>query len=117
MPLCDCGALAAHVKNKNAEQTQKWICSACSPDDFMDKDPPQDKLVRFEQAFPHLYQKIGDTLYAKDELTADTVAAMQGSPSEDAMEAARERRRRTRRTEPMTQVEIEQANRRWLGTQ
>jgi hypothetical protein len=111
MPKCDCGAEESRTRTTFSGAVSFTVCPKCRPDDFVDKTPPMDKLWRHEDAFPHLYKRVGDVLYAKEELTADTVDNMSGSPTEEAIE----RKRRNRRTTPLSQWEIEQADKRWRG--
>lgn len=114
MAKCDCGQTSSRIRGTLHSGVVTYVCPSCHPEEFVEPPPSpfESKVWRHEDAFPHLYRQRADgTLVAKDELTADTIAKMQGSPSDEALQQAIEKKRRTRRTKPLSQAEIEQAER------
>jgi hypothetical protein len=84
-------------------------CPHCDPEYFAEpfRDPTDNRIYAGPEAMPKMYTRDKDGVYhAKDELIADTVALMDGGPTERAIE----HKRRTRRTEPMSKAEIERSN-------
>lgn len=84
-------------------------CRSCAPEEFDEpfRDPTDNRIYTGPQAFPHLYKRDkNDVFQAKDELIADTAALWDTGPTEQA----RQHKLETRRTQPMSAAEIEQAN-------
>lgn len=105
MPKCDCGEYASHIRQLVSGGT--FICKTCRPSEFSAGDvtvtPSHKKLYRHEDAFPEMYkQKADGTLIAKEELTQDTVNNFRVDPDKEA----KERKRRNRRTSPLTEDEL-----------
>ena len=91
-------------------------CPTCQPGKFTGPvgTPADNKVWMGQQVYPHLYTRDNDGMYhAKDELVADTVALMESDPDAERTAGAIESKRRNRRTAPMTQVEIEQFERKF----
>ncbi len=86
------------------------VCPSCSPEQFEGgvTDPSDKKIYSGPQAMPNLYTRDAEgTYHAKDELISDTVQNWDHGPTAKA-EA---KKRATRRTEPLTAVELARANR------
>lgn len=84
-------------------------CSHCAPEEFDGafRDPTDNRIYFGAEAMPNRYKRGKDGIYrAKDELIADTAALWDTGPTEQA----RQHKVETRRTEPMSQDEIAQAN-------
>lgn len=84
-------------------------CPHCAPEEFDSafRDPTDNRIFAGPYVFPHLYKRDREGVYrAKDELIADTAAAWDTGPTEQA----RVHKQETRRTEPMSQDEIDRAN-------
>lgn len=88
---------------------RKEICQNCSPEDFHEAHDPLAVFIPEHVAHPHLYRRKADgSLELKDETVADIEAEMLNNRDE---EEALARKRATRRTTPMTQDEIDRAQR------
>lgn len=84
-------------------------CQHCAPSEFDEpfRDPTDNRIYLGPQAYPHRYKRDREGVYqAKDELIADTAALWDTGPTEQA----RQHKVETRRTEPMSQEEIVEAN-------
>lgn len=117
MALCGgCGAETTKIRityHENGEHTDE--CDKCKPNTF---DPQwlNARLVQAHEAFPNLYKKTTDAagrtvFVSTEERQADLTARLSARPK-DEVEAERkalEKRRRNRRTTPMTKGEIDQA--------
>lgn len=83
-------------------------CPSCKPELFAEpvRDPSDNKIYTGPQVFPHLYRPNAEgILEAKDELIQDTVSMWDKGPTQQAID----RKRATRRTEPLSATEIEAA--------
>lgn len=84
-------------------------CQACAPEHFAEPfAAPSDRRVHEGiDVYPNLYKQGADGVYrAKDELIQDTVDQWEVNGDE---EEKKDRKRRTRRTDPMTPDEIKNA--------
>jgi hypothetical protein len=112
--LCgNCGQEAARssITFDSKGNVVRERCPHCDPAYFAEpfRNPSDNKIYSGPEAMPRMYKLGADgVLYAKDELLADTAALWDGGPSE----RARRHKEATRRTDPMTPEEIEQA-RKW----
>jgi hypothetical protein len=82
------------------------VCPHCDPARFEGafRDPSDQKIYSGPQAMPTLYKQDKHGVYqAKDELISDTVEKWDKGPTE----RAKELKRATRRTEPLTAEELE----------
>lgn len=96
------------------EDQRKEICQYCAPEQFNTPCDPFARYVEESQARPYLYDTLSDgSKRLKDSPTADLWYEMTRDQDEDAMQRAIEHKRRTRRTTPMTQEEIDAADRAW----
>lgn len=108
-----CGADTSRVRrtmtangNLLPVEQQKEICPNCVPEDFADTFNPFDRLVSGPEANPEQYKKKADgTFEMKDEALEDLRSKWDKGPSAEAIE----RKRKTRRTTPMSQGEIQAA--------
>lgn len=110
-----CGNCGAETTRSRVAFDEKGLpvrecCPHCAPPgDFADpfRDPTDNRIYTGPEAFPHRYKRDKEGIYqAKDELIADTAALWDAGPTEQA----RQHKVATRRTEPMSAAEIEQAN-------
>lgn len=123
MAVCGgCGAETTRIRITYHEdkQTGKVIgqtdeCDMCKPNSF---DPQwlNARLVQAHEAFPSLYKKTTDaagrTIFVSTEERQADLAARLAARPKDEVEAERraiEKRRRNRRTTPMTPSEVDQA--------
>jgi hypothetical protein len=103
-----CGAKALRTSARYIGKTLlSEVCPSCAPEQFAGvkvTDPTDRRIWAGHEAEPDKYYAADDqgVKRAKDELRQDTWDAM----NIDEEEQARELKRRTRRTEPMTQDEI-----------
>jgi len=89
----------------------KEVCPGCDPSKFEGPitDPSDNKIYTGPQAMPTLYKQDANGVYqAKDELISDTVEKWDKGPTE----RAKDLKRATRRTEPLTAEELEKT-RKW----
>jgi hypothetical protein len=100
------------------DERQRFLreyCVLCAPEKFADQPVtvPTDKKVYIgPDALPHMYYHgLDGQLRAKDELLQDTVDILRKDPDEEAMRRTIEKKRRTRRTKPLTEAEIRAADR------
>ena len=85
-------------------------CIKCKPKEFAEQpvtDPSDKKIYVGWEAMPEKYRIEDGVAHAKDELMQDTADLMNKTDEQVAIE----HKRRTRRTEPMSPVEIKEAER------
>lgn len=119
MPLCDCGALTGryivHTETPDGKPLPKSYtsCPSCRPAEFPAEQfaPSLDRIVSGPEAMPDKYWKDMNGVYhPKDELVADTRAIIQAEGPTARMERLK---RENRRTTPMSQAEIREAEQIW----
>lgn len=108
---CGAEALRTCASFSPAMEFVKEVCPECSPETFQGvnvTDPSDRKIWDGFEVEPHLYSSPDseNVVHAKDELRQDIWNEFNRDPDQEA----RELKRRTRRTEPLSATEIEQAN-------
>jgi hypothetical protein len=108
----NCGSETSRSLSSYDEENRlkSELCPSCAPEKFEGAvvTPSDQKIWPGEVAMPNLYSRDREGNYhAKDELLADTVAMWDKGETERRMD----KKRATRRTEPMTQAEIDRSMR------
>lgn len=130
MPVCgNCGAEGARIRSRWGAKGEPLPdeCPNCAPQSFEKFTAPSDKKIWMGyEAHPNEYVKAGDGGFdRKPEYRAEQEAKL-GAETEEERElrmTAEAHKRATRRTEPMTQAEFEQAVRKaadiagWIASQ
>jgi hypothetical protein len=109
-PCASCGSETCRSRSTYDEHgdLSAEFCPTCKPELFEGAfiAPSDQKIWPGHEAMPNLYKRGADDVYrAKDELIADTADQWDKGPTEQA----RDRKRATRRLEPLTQEEIDAA--------
>src|SRR5689334_19201301 len=107
---------ANHGRTLLLEGERKEACPNCSPELFSDPFfEPSDRRIWPEHiARPHLYSTMPDgSLRARDSVLCEIQDAMEMDPDKEQMERQIAKKRASRRTTPLTQLEIEAAEREW----
>lgn len=106
-----CGNVTARVRRTMTdngrllpEDRQQEVCPKCAPEEFMEQAfNPFDRVVLGPEADPKEYRKNKDGAFEmKDEALQDLASKWDKGPSFEAME----KKRRTRRTAPMSEEEL-----------
>jgi len=123
MALCNgCGQQSTRIRTTMTddrgrllpEDQRKEICQHCAPEQFSEPCDPFARYIEESQARPYLYDTLPDgSKRLKESPTADVWAEMTRDQDEEALQRAIEHKRRTRRTAPLSQTEIEQADAAW----
>lgn len=86
-----------------------FVCPSCSPDEFIDTTPNEDKIWHHQEAFPGMYEQGKDgTLRPNDKLNSETHDWLMRNANQEEREAAIAKKRATRRTEPLKDWELRQ---------
>jgi hypothetical protein len=118
MALCaNCHQESLRIRQDYDERNRflREYCVLCKPEKFSDQpvtDPSDKKIYVGPEALPHMYyQGTNGVLRAKDELLQDTLSILRADPDEEARARAIAKKRKNRRTTPMTRAEIKTAER------
>jgi hypothetical protein len=120
MALCgNCNQHSLRIRQDYDERNRflREYCVLCKPEKFYEQPvtaPSDKKIYVGPDALPNMYyQGTGGVLRAKDELLQDTMNVVQSDPDAEARKKAIEKKRRNRRTDPMTRAEIQAADNKW----
>lgn len=118
MALCgNCKQQTLRIRQDYDERNRflREYCVLCKPEKFSDQpvtDPSDKKIYVGPDALPHMYyQGTAGVLRAKDELLTDTLSILQADPDKEARDRAIAKKRKNRRTTPMSRAEIAAAER------
>jgi hypothetical protein len=121
MTKCDCGAETTRITltmtggGKLLDRPTS-ICPSCAPESFQEPfyAVSERKIVAEHIARPHLYTQLPNGEFvAKDIVLQGIQDVMDTDPDHEKRQAAIARKRATRRTQPLSPTEIEQAERKW----
>lgn len=121
MQICDCGAETTRITMTMTAggrllKKPTTICPQCRPEQFQEPfyEVTDRRIVAEHIARPYLYTQLPNGEFvAKDIVLSGIQDAMDADPDADRRQQLIERKRATRRTTPMTQAEIEAADRQW----